>query len=135
MVKKWVFIDVDPAFMRALAVREKQHASGHFIEFRGKSVQRLDSSLENPAKAAKFPHHLCMYDVRHLWITTSIDKGLEPSVIAYMAGTSVEMIHRNYYEPHALERLRAATIMPRLREVETEVGRKVVGIDNGFKAE
>jgi hypothetical protein len=45
------------------------------------------------------------------------------------------MIHRNYYEPHALERLRAATIMPRLREVETEVGRKVVGIDNGFKAE
>lgn len=72
-----------------------------------------------------------MYDVRHLWITTALYKGLEPSVIAYMAGTSVEMIHRNYYEPHGVERARAAVIMPRLREPEAENGRKVVGIDEG----
>lgn len=55
-----------------------------------------------------------MYDVRHLWITTMLDAGIEPSAIAYMAGTSVEMIHANYYEPHAAERGRAVTLLPKL---------------------
>jgi hypothetical protein len=70
-----------------------------------------------------------MYDVRHLWITTALDKGIEPSAIAYMAGTSVEMIHKNYYEPHAAEKARAVEIMPKLHVQKLEPGRKVVGID------
>ena len=58
----------------------------------------------------------------------ALDKGLEPSAIAYMAGTSVEMIHKNYYEPHAAEKARAVELMPRLREPKADPARKVVGI-------
>ena len=128
-VGRWAFITLDPAILRAIAVREKQHRSGHLIEFRGQPVKRLDTALETAAKRAGLPYPVCMYDIRHLWITTALDKGLEPSVIAYMAGTSVEMIHKNYYEPHALERERAASAMPPLRAREADPGRKVVGID------
>jgi hypothetical protein len=115
--------------VRAIAIREKQHKSGHLIEFKGKPVLRLDTSLVTAAKRAGLSFQPCLYDVRHLWITTALDKGLEPSVIAYMAGTSVEMIHSNYYEPHAVERARAASIMPKLHQPEADPSRKVVGID------
>jgi len=131
-VGKWAFIALETTFIRALAIREKQHKSGYLIEFNGKPLQRLDTSLATAAKRAELPYQPCLYDVRHLWITTALDKGLEPSVIAYMAGTSVEIIHSNYYEPHAVERARAASIMPKLHQMEDEPTRKVVGIEEGF---
>jgi len=128
-VRKWAFIDLPADFMRALAVRESQHVSGHLIEFAGKRVERWDTALDSAVKKAGLPYRIRMYDVRHLWITTALDKGLEPSVIAYMAGTSVEMIHKNYYEPHAVERARVAMVMPRLVPSEGVVSSKVVSID------
>lgn len=128
-VGRSAFVQLNPDFMRALAVKEGQHKSGHLIEFKGKGVSDLGRALESAAKRAGLPYPVCMYDVRHLWITTALDNGLEPSVIAYMAGTSVEMIHKNYYEPHAAEKARAVEIMPRLREAKTGLDRKVVGID------
>ena len=128
-VSKEAFIQLDGDFMRSLAIREKQHASGYLIEYNGRPVERLDTSLATAARRAQLPYPICMYDIRHLWITTAMDKGLEPSAIAYMAGTSVEMIHKNYYEPHAAERARAVELMPRLREPKADPARKVVGID------
>lgn len=130
-VGKWAFIQLDVDFMRSLAIREKQHASGHLIEYKGRPVERLDTSLATAATKAGLPYSVCMYDIRHLWITTALDKGLEPSAIAYMAGTSVEMIHKNYYEPYAAEKARAVELMPRLREPKADPDRKVVGIDEG----
>jgi len=128
-VGKWAFIQLDPDFIRALAIRESVNKSGFLIEYKGNSVDRLDTSLETAAKKAKIAYPVRMYDIRHLWITTALDRGLEPSVIAYMAGTSVEMIHKNYYEPHAVARARAIEIMPKLRHPEADPDRKVVGID------
>ncbi len=55
-----------------------------------------------------------MYDVRHCWIAHAIDKGLELSTVAHMAGTSVEMLVKNYYELHAVEQLRAIKILGNL---------------------
>ena len=49
-----------------------------------------------------------------------------------MAGTSVAMIHKNYYEPHAAEKARAVEIMPKPREPRPGLDRKVVGIDEGL---
>lgn len=130
-VGKWAFIQLDGEFIRALAIREKVHKSGRLIEYKGNPVERLDTSLDTAAKKAGLAYAVRMYDIRHLWITTALDKGLEPSVIAYMAGTSVEMIHKNYYEPHAVARARAVEIMPKLRKPQVDPDRKVVGIDEG----
>jgi len=128
-VGKWAFIQLDGEFLRALAIREKIHKSGRLIEYKGVPVDRLDTSLSTAAQKAGLAYAVRMYDIRHLWITTALDRGLEPSVIAYMAGTSVEMIHKNYYEPHAVARARAVEIMPKLRRPEVDPDRKVVGID------
>ena len=128
-VGRWAFVRLDADFIRALAVKASQHRSGYLIEFRGQRVYDLGKSLENAATRAGLPYTVCMYDVRHLWITTALDSGLEPSAIAYMAGTSVEMIHKNYYEPHAAEKARALEIMPRLREPKAGLDRKIVGIE------
>lgn len=128
-VGRWAFVRLADDFMRSLAVKASQHKSGHLIEFKGHRVGDLGKSLENAAKRAGLPYSICMYDVRHLWITTALDSGLEPSAIAYMAGTSVEMIHKNYYEPYAVEKARAVEIMPRLRESRAGKHPKIIGID------
>lgn len=117
-VGKWAFIQCSPAFMRAVHAKQLTHRSGHLIEYRGKPVTRMDTALSTAAEKIKLGYEVCFYDVRHLWITTMLDRGLEPSVIAYLAGTSVEMIHKNYYEPHAVERSRAVDLLPSIREPE-----------------
>jgi integrase len=128
-VGRWAFILLDEEFMRSLAIRQKQHASGYLIEYKGKPVTDIGVGLAGAAKRAGLPYRPCLYDVRHLWITTALDNGHEPSAIAYVAGTSVEMIHEHYYEPHAAERSKIAATMPKVRAEEPEKGRKVVGID------
>lgn len=126
-VGKWAFVQCSEGFMRALYDREKASASGYLIEYEGEPVADVGNALAASARRAKLPYSPCMYDLRHLWITTMLDKGLEPSVIAHLAGTSVRMILANYYEPHATEKARAAELLPALSR-EPEKGRKVVGI-------
>lgn len=113
-VGRWAFIACGPDFMSAVREREAVHASGHVIEYKGQPVGTLRKALATAARKAELPFSICFYDIRHLWITTALDKGLEPSAIAYLAGTSVEMIHANYYEPHAAERSRALQVLPKL---------------------
>jgi hypothetical protein len=119
-VSAWAFVRLEDAFMWQLRAKGRQHTSGHLIEYKGRPVQRLDTSLANcaqhPEQGLGLPYRPTMYDVRHLWITTALDNGLEPSAIAYLAGTSIDMIHANYYEPHQAEAGRALEIMPGLEE-------------------
>jgi len=113
-VDRWSFVQCSGDFMDALREREAIHQSGHLIEYKGRRVLRLEGALQSAARRAGLTYRPCMYDIRHLWITTALDKGVEPSVIAYLAGTSVRMIHLHYYEPHAVERARLVGIMPGL---------------------
>ena len=100
-VGRWAFIPLPAPFLRALYARERQHKSGHLVEYRGRQVKRMDTALDTAAKRARLAYPVCMYDVRHLWITTALDQGVPPSVVASMAGTSVDMIVSNYYEDRA----------------------------------
>ena len=111
-VGRKAFIVCDNSFIESVIQKESYHDSGHIIEYNGKPLKSLKKALSTAATKAKLGYSVCMYDIRHLWITTMLDKGLEPSAIAYLAGTSVKMIHTNYYEPHAAERHRAASLLP-----------------------
>ena len=140
-VGRWAFVECPEWFMRALYAKQHEHQrSGRLIEFRGKPVQRIDTALDSAAEKAGVKYEeggdkrrVCLYDVRHLWITTALDKGVEPSAIAYLAGTSVEMIHKNYYEPHAAARGKAARVMPYLPGEASAQDRKVVNIEDAKK--
>lgn len=126
-VMRRAFIRLPEEFMWELQARERQSKSGYLIEYQGKPVKRLDTSLANLAQHPKIglglPYRPTMYDVRHLWITTALDYRYEPSVIAHMAGTSIEMIHSNYYEPHAAEQEMIAKGMPDLGSEGSKEGK------------
>ncbi len=126
-VRRSAFIQLPDDFLWELRARQKQSKSGYIIEYQGKPIKRLDKALSNTAERLGLNYDVIMYDVRHLWITTAIDQGFDPSVIAHMAGTSIEMIHANYYEPHAVEQSRMMQGMPDLNK-EENTG-KVINID------
>ncbi|MDK2957180.1 MAG: hypothetical protein PWQ57_2676 [Desulfovibrionales bacterium] len=127
-VGKSVFVVCSETFMRELYAKETQHQSGHLIEYKGSPVSDLGNGLALAARRADLRYSPCMYDIRHLWITTMLDEGFEPSVIAHLAGTSVRMILKNYYEPHAVEKASIADSIPSLAEAPKDADRKVVGI-------
>lgn len=113
-VRKWVFVRCSDEFMQALEERRHLHKSGHLIEYQGNPVADIGTAFSNAAKRAGLKFAVCPYDIRHLWITTMLDKQVEISAIAHLAGTSVRMIIKNYYEPHSSETEKAARLLPKL---------------------
>lgn len=115
-VKRWAKIQCSKTFMKKLYIASQTNESGYLIEYKGEPVQNVSTALNRAAgpKGANLPYSVCMNDIRHLWITTMYNKKIEPSTIAYMAGTSVRMIHKNYYEPHSAERAKAAKVLPEI---------------------
>lgn len=130
-VGRWAWIPCTQAFMRKLWEHEQVHASGYVVEYRERKVGDVGKALSAAAERAKLPYALCMYDIRHLWITTMLDQGVEPSTIADMAGTSVKMIVQNYYEPRGAKD-RAAALLPPLGQESAEE-KKVVNIGSARK--
>lgn len=111
---KWVFVRCSDEFMQALEERRHTHESGHLVEYRGRPVADIGTAFSNAAERAGLEYAVCPYDIRHLWITTMLDKQVEISAIAHLAGTSVRMIIKNYYEPHSSETEKAAALLPKL---------------------
>ncbi|WP_319780820.1 hypothetical protein [Maridesulfovibrio sp.] len=115
-VNKWSKIECSNNFMKKLYIASQTNESGYLIEYKGEPVHDVGTALDRAAgpKGADLPYTVCMTDIRHLWITTMVNKGVEPSTIAYLAGTSVRMIIKNYYEPHSAERKKAAKMLPEI---------------------
>jgi integrase len=59
-----------------------------------------DEPVRDAAKAAKLPTEpktgVCLYTLRHSWITTALTKGMSTLDVARLAGTSIMMIEKNY---------------------------------------
>ncbi|MBU1039837.1 MAG: hypothetical protein KKF77_01900, partial [Proteobacteria bacterium] len=115
-VQKWVFVRCSDEFMQALEERRHLHKSGHLIEYNGHPVSDIGTAFSNAAKRAELEYPVCLYDIRHLWITTMLDKKVKISAIAHLAGTSPRMIIKNYYGAHASEKEKAVALLPKLGE-------------------
>lgn len=106
------FIKCSEEFMQELAEAMLTSKSGYLIEYRGKRVKSVEMAARLTAKRAGIPM-TCMYDIRHLWITTMLDNGVDMATIAYMAGTSVKQIIKTYYE-HLNTQNYAVQVLPKL---------------------
>jgi integrase len=113
-VEKWVFVRCSDEFMKAMEERRRLHKSGHLTEYQDNPVADIATAFSNAAKRAGLKYAVCPYDIRHLWITTMLDKKVEISAIAHLAGTSPRMIIKNYDEPHSSETEKAAALLPKL---------------------
>lgn len=124
-VRRWVKVPVTDGFLNKVRAQEKTTQSGFIIEYDGQPLKRVDKALKRAVLRAQKKHGASMvkmnmlYDVRHLWITTMMDKGRELSTIAYLAGTSPEMILKNYYEQRGDLR-GAVQDMPMLNEEQSD---------------
>jgi integrase len=55
-----------------------------------------DKLVREAAERAKLPAGVCLYTLRHSWITTAILEGLTPLEVARLVGTSLAMIDKHY---------------------------------------
>jgi integrase len=55
-----------------------------------------DELVRDAATAAKLPAGVCLYTLRHSWITTALTKGMTTLDVARLTGTSVMMIEKHY---------------------------------------
>lgn len=115
-VNRWATIQCSNDFIKKVFLSQQNNQSGFIIEYKGEPVGDVGTALDRAAgpKGANLPYSICLYDIRHLWITTMLNQGIEMSTIAYLAGTSVRMIMKNYYEPHSADRSKAALKLPKL---------------------
>ena len=73
-----------------------------------------DELVRAAATAAKLPAGVCLYTLRHSWITEAISGGLSILDVARLCGTSVMMVERHYghlVHSVALERLSRVTMV------------------------
>lgn len=105
-VSKQAIIPLQSSFLRHLRQKQLENKTGYLIEYAGKPIKQVRNSLKTAAKKAGLPYEVCLYDLRHLWITTKLDEQVEMSTITYRAGTSTRMIVKNYYEAFAARQSR-----------------------------
>ena len=55
-----------------------------------------DKLVREAAARANLPAGVCLYTLRHSWITTAILEGLTPLEVARLVGTSLAMIDKHY---------------------------------------
>jgi integrase len=55
-----------------------------------------DELVRDAAEAAKLPKGVCLYTLRHSWITAALTEGMSALTVAKLVGTSLAMIDRNY---------------------------------------
>lgn len=67
-----------------------------------------DELMRDAAKKAKLPAGVCLYALRHSFITAALQDGLAVSDVWRLVGTSARMIEKNYHHlvhDHVRERL------------------------------
>ena len=63
--------------------------------------------MRDAAERAELPVGVCLYTLRHSWITQAITDGMSVLTVAKLVGTSVTMIDKHYGKlaPEAREQL------------------------------
>ncbi len=56
-----------------------------------------DELVRDAATKAKLPPGVCLYTLRHSWITTALQGGLAVSDVSQLCGTSADMIQKHYH--------------------------------------
>jgi integrase len=70
-----------------------------------------DELVRDAATRAELPKGVCLYTLRHSWITAALTEGMSALTVAKLAGTSLAMIDRNYgHLAQSAARERLATV-------------------------
>ena len=89
------------------------------IEYKGKQVKQFRQSFRSACKRAEIPYHVVLYDIRHLFATTTtstlLREGGDLSAVSKLMGhSSVHMTANQYYHLLGDEKRRTIMKLPSL---------------------
>lgn len=112
----WRNVQVSDAFLARLKQMKAQASSDHLVEYKGKPVTCLRRSFKTAYKLAGITYPVILYDIRHLYATTTLSRGGDLVAVSKQMGHSSTVMTANvYYQEMAGERKRAAELLPQLK--------------------
>ena len=103
------------ASLNAYEAERDQSVSGFVIEYMGRGLTTIRKSFKNACKRAGITYPTRMYDLRHLFATTLLNKGADLAAVSKMMGHStVKLTADTYYHYMSGEKERAVRLLPGL---------------------
>jgi integrase len=116
--KRWREIPISPEFRERLKAKKVHAKSGYIIEYRGSRVNKFQRSFRTARESAGIDYPCEMYDVRHLFARTLLNKGADLAAVSRLMGhASVKMTADVYYNVQEQEKRRAIDLLPSLNSV------------------
>ena len=107
------YVPINDDFCAILREKKAVGVSEFIIERDGQQVKSLSYQFDRARKKAGLPYPVRMYDIRHLFATTLIDKGAPLAAVSKMLGHSrVSTTTDIYYECRQEEMARAVAMLP-----------------------
>ena len=113
--KTYRTIPINPEFLKRMEAEKKESVSGFVIEYMGRGLTTIRKSFKNACKRAGITYPTRMYDLRHLFATTLLNKGADLAAVSKMMGHStVKLTADTYYHYMSGEKERAVRLLPGL---------------------
>ena len=113
--KTYRTVPINPEFLKRMEEEKKESVSGFVIEYMGRGLTTIRKSFKNASKRAGITYPTRMYDLRHLFATTLLNKGADLAAVSKMMGHStVKMTADTYYHYMEGEKERAVRLLPGL---------------------
>lgn len=116
--KKWRQIPISPEFRQRLKVKKAQAKSEYIVEYQGTRVNKFQRSFRTSCQYAGIDYPCEMYDVRHLFARTLLNRGADLAAVSRLMGhASIKMTADVYYNVQEQEKRRAIGLLPSLNSV------------------
>ena len=113
--KTYRTVPINPEFLKRMEAEKKESESGFIIEYMGRGLTTIRKSFKNACKRAGITYPTRMYDLRHLFATTLLNKGADLAAVSKMMGHStVKLTADTYYHYMSGEKERAVRLLPEL---------------------
>ena len=113
--KTYRTVPINPDFLKRMEAEKKESVSGFVIEYMGRGLTTIRKSFKNACQRAGITYQTRMYDLRHLFATTLLNKGADLAAVSKMMGHStVKLTADTYYHYMEGEKERAVRLLPGL---------------------
>lgn len=110
-------IPIPDAFLPVLRKAKRKAQTPYVIEYNGKQVLRVSTSLKSALEKAGIDKSFRLYDLRHMYATYMLNSGGDLAAVSAMLGHSdVSLTANTYYQAMSKEKQRAANLLPKLNE-------------------
>jgi len=113
--KTYRTVPINPDFLKRMEAERDQSVSGFVIEYMGRGLTTIRKAFKNACQRGGITYPTRMYDLRHLFATTLLNKGADLAAVSKMMGHStVKLTADTYYHYMSGEKERAVRLLPGL---------------------